>query len=159
LPYRTRDNRLAGVILTFVDVTGRKRAADAAVRHLAAIVEGSADAIFSKDLEGTIRTWNRGAERLYGNTREEAVGQPRAADVAGSPLAVLADREPEVFLLIGQGVKTAAIAARRHLSVKTVETYRDRMRLKLGLADGTQLAHFAMQWVRENPATGGDPTG
>jgi two-component system CheB/CheR fusion protein len=75
LPYRTRDNRIDGVVITFVDITERKQAADAVVRRLAAIVESSADAIYSKDLDGTVRTWNRGAERLYGHTREEAVGQ------------------------------------------------------------------------------------
>jgi two-component system CheB/CheR fusion protein len=75
MPYRTRDNRIDGVVITFVDITERKRAADAVVRRLAAIVESSVDAIFSKDLDGTIRTWNRGAERLYRYTSGEAIGQ------------------------------------------------------------------------------------
>jgi two-component system CheB/CheR fusion protein len=74
MPYRTRDNRMDGVVITFVDVTQRKLAAEE-VDWLAAIVENSADAIFSKDLDTTIRTWNRGAERLYGYTRDEAVGK------------------------------------------------------------------------------------
>jgi two-component system CheB/CheR fusion protein len=74
-PYRTRDNRVEGVVITFVDVTERKRTTDEVVRHLASIVENSPDAIFSKDLDGNIRSWNQGAERLYGYTREEAVGQ------------------------------------------------------------------------------------
>jgi two-component system CheB/CheR fusion protein len=75
MPYRTRDNRIDGVVITFVDITERKKAADEAVRRLAAIVESSADAIYSKDLDGTIRTWNRAAERLFGYTRDEAVGR------------------------------------------------------------------------------------
>jgi DNA-binding NarL/FixJ family response regulator len=67
-----------------------------------------------------------------------------------SPVQALADRELEAFLLIGQGLKTAEIAERMHVSVKTVETYRDRIRQKLDLSDGVKLAHFATQWVTEN---------
>jgi hypothetical protein len=51
---------------------------------------------------------------------------------------------------IGHGLKTAEIADQLHLSVKTVETYRDRIRQKLGMSDGTRLAHFATQWLMEN---------
>lgn len=76
-------------------------------------------------------------------------------DAARTPLDALADRELEVFRLIGQGVKTAEIARRLHLSVKTVETYRDRIRQKLRLPDGTRLAHYATQWVLENDQTPG----
>jgi two-component system CheB/CheR fusion protein len=75
MPYRTRDNRIEGVVITFVDITERKRVADTVVRRLAAIVETSADAMFSKDVDGTIRTWNQGAQRLFGYAEEEVVGQ------------------------------------------------------------------------------------
>ncbi len=75
MPYRTLDNRIDGVVITFVDITERKAAADAVIRRLAAVVENSVDAIFSKDLDGTIRTWNGGGERLYGYSREEGVGR------------------------------------------------------------------------------------
>jgi DNA-binding NarL/FixJ family response regulator len=64
-----------------------------------------------------------------------------------SPIEKLADRELEVFRLIGQGFKTADIAQQLHLSVKTIETYRDRIRQKLDLCDGRQLTKTAIEWV------------
>jgi DNA-binding NarL/FixJ family response regulator len=80
-------------------------------------------------------------QRTVGGAREE---------VTRSTVEALADRELEVFRLIGGGAKTAEIAERLHLSVKTVETYRDRIRRKLDLSDGTRLSHYATQWVLEN---------
>ncbi len=71
-------------------------------------------------------------------------------EVVRSPLDALADRELEVFRLIGQGVKTSEIAERLHLSVKTIETYRNRIRQKLDLSDGTELAYYATKWMLEN---------
>jgi DNA-binding NarL/FixJ family response regulator len=67
-----------------------------------------------------------------------------------SPIDTLSDRELEVFRLIGQGRKTQEVADQLHLSVRTVETYRDRIREKLGLKDGTELTRCAVQWVLEN---------
>jgi DNA-binding NarL/FixJ family response regulator len=83
---------------------------------------------------------------------------PRAADqflgrmVGGRParaqggLEQLSDRELEILRLIGQGLKTSEVAQRLVLSVKTVETYRDRIKAKLGLKTASQLMRFAVQW-------------
>ena len=74
---------------------------------------------------------------------------PAGRDPGRSPVAALSDRELDVFRMIGQGLKTQEIAAQLHLSVKTVETYRDRIREKLDLKDGTELTRRAVQWVLE----------
>ncbi|QEG31319.1 Autoinducer 2 sensor kinase/phosphatase LuxQ [Gemmata obscuriglobus] len=73
-PIRDETGAVAGAVLVFRDITERKKAEIAQAR-LAAIVESSDDAIIGKDLDGTIRSWNRGAERAFGYTAAEAVGR------------------------------------------------------------------------------------
>jgi len=77
------------------------------------------------------------------------VGEERK-QLTRSPLDALANRELEVFRHIGQGAKTAEISEQMHLSIKTIETYRDRIRKKLDLSNGTELAHYATKWILEN---------
>lgn len=68
-------------------------------------------------------------------------------EIAQSPLEVLSDRELEVFELTGRGQGTREIAERLHLSVKTVESYRARIKDKLNLKTAAELMQHAVQWV------------
>jgi len=77
-----------------------------------------------------------------------AVGKGRTATTQ-LPVDVLSDRELEVFHFIGEGLDTQQIAQRMHLSPKTVETYRARMKDKLNLQSGSELLRHAMQWALE----------
>jgi len=74
-------------------------------------------------------------------------GQPEAT---GSPMEVLTDRELEVFQMIGRGMATRRIAEDLRIGIKTVESYRARIKEKLYLNDGTQLVQQAVQWVQSN---------
>jgi two-component system CheB/CheR fusion protein len=74
-PLHDSRGALAGVILTFTDVA-ELRVAETERSRLAAIVTSSDDAIIGKTLSGIITSWNPGAQRLFGYTAEEAVGQP-----------------------------------------------------------------------------------
>src|SRR5699024_6183037 len=81
-PHRPADHDLklmdllARTAAAFVREYTKGRQAEATSVRLAVIVESSDDAIISKDLNGTMLTWNAGARRLFGYTAEEAVGEP-----------------------------------------------------------------------------------
>src|SRR3984885_6064439 len=68
-------------------------------QHLAAIVESSDDAIISKDLNGIIQTWNRGAERVFGYTADEVIGKPVTILMPADRL----DEEPGILARIRRG--------------------------------------------------------
>lgn len=96
-------------------------------------------------LDGKIYLSEASREKLL----RQSVGQ-QGPGCDRSPVESLSDRELDVFRLIGQGLKTTEIASQLHLSPKTVETYRHRIREKLELSDGAALVRFALQWLLEN---------
>ena len=64
-----------------------------------------------------------------------------------NPLELLSDRELEVFELTGKGESTKEIAQRLHVSVKTIDTYRARIKEKMHLKTANELMRRAVQWV------------
>ena len=80
------------------DITERKRAEENRVR-LASIVEFSEDAIISKTLDGTVMSWNRGAERTFGYTADEVIGKPIGFLVPRDRL----DEESQIIERVKQG--------------------------------------------------------
>ena len=69
-------------------------------------------------------------------------------DAQGAPtIDLLTDRELEVFRLIGSGLSTREIAERMNLGIKTIGTYRDRIKQKLCLKNATELTRHAVLWM------------
>ncbi|MCW1914058.1 response regulator transcription factor [Luteolibacter sp. GHJ8] len=66
-------------------------------------------------------------------------------------LEVLSDRELQVFDLVGQGFGTRQIAEQLGLDVKTVETYRSRIKEKLEIRDASELLRKAIAWKHDHP--------
>jgi len=88
------------------------------------------------------------SERMKNHMIHRSVG--RQAVPSKTPIETLSNRELEVFRMIGMGLTTAEIARSLHLSVKTVETHRQRIKRKLQLDDTNKLVREATHWVLEN---------
>jgi two-component system sensor kinase FixL len=95
---------------------------DAAADILAAIVESSDDAIIAKDLHGTILSWNRGAERMYGYA---------AAEIIGKPVSVLIPQDQPDELV---GIMVSLTRGERVEHYETVRVTKDGRRLDVSLS-------------------------
>jgi two-component system CheB/CheR fusion protein len=123
IPYPTplydASGELIGAVNVLVDITDRKRAEESA-RRLAAVVEFSDDAILTKDLDGVITSWNRGAERLLGYKAGEAIGRPIT-------ILIPHDRHDEEGEILGR------IRRGEHVHYETVRQRKDGSLLDISL--------------------------
>ena len=81
--------------------------------------------------------------RLVSSRKEEVVFS----------IDTLSDREMEVFQLIGNGYSTRQIAGKLNLSVKTIDSYREHLKLKLKLKNSGELVRYAVQWTKSETAS------
>jgi DNA-binding NarL/FixJ family response regulator len=86
------------------------------------------------------------SESVSNQILARCVGRPSGPDFVLS-VSLLADRELQVFELTGEGKSTRQIADQLMLDVKTIETYRARIKEKLALKDGPELLQRAIAWV------------
>jgi DNA-binding NarL/FixJ family response regulator len=91
-------------------------------------------------LAGRVVVSERVSQRILGRLGSDTFASP-------GPLGSLTDRELEVFELIGRGLSTASIAERLEVSVKTIETYRANIKVKLDIKDAADLIRFATTWI------------
>jgi len=120
-PYRTLEGAVDGVVITFVDISARRRTEEILREH-SAIVQFSQDALVALRLDGVICSWNTAAERLSGWPAAEAIGQP--FDLLGSP-----DLQRDTSELMRQALAGAAVGP-----VETTGRRRDGSRLDLEVA-------------------------
>ena len=111
---------VVGGINMLMDITERKQAEETRAL-LAEIVASSDDAIISKDLQGVITSWNRGARELFGYTAEEAIGKPVTLLIPPDHI----DEEPGILKRIRRG--------KRIDHYETVRQHKDGHRLNISL--------------------------
>jgi len=106
--------------------------------------------VVSENIVHAIRTVLKG-EIYVSDTISKKLLQKIAGDKtdkAATSIENLSDREFEIFRLIAEGLKASQIAKNLHLSVKTVETYRGRLKEKLNLDSATELLQYAIKWAK-----------
>ncbi len=97
-PVRDSSGKVIAASKIARDITGQKRLSEVQAR-MAAIVESSDDAVLSKDVDGYIQSWNRGAERIFGYTAAEMIGQHISVLAAPDCL----DEIPEILARLRRG--------------------------------------------------------
>lgn len=151
-PYRTVDDRIDGVVITFVDISDHReveealRKSERQLRQQSQLVELSRAPIFVWEFDGSIVAWNRGSQELYGYSSAEAIGKRKdrllRTTVAGSSFEELKAR------LQGEG------SWRGELTHKTKDgrTLIVESRLQLETFDGRQLVLESTRDITERKA-------
>lgn len=83
---------------------------------------------------------------------DRVIGRTSSHRLSG--IESLTDRELEIFRLIGNGLATGRIAAQLRINVKTVGTYRERIKQKLGIKSSSSLIREAIQWISQSGGEG-----
>jgi two-component system CheB/CheR fusion protein len=151
-PYRTVDNKIDGVVITFVDITERRRVehslreSESQLRQQKRLVELARVPIFMWDPHGGILEWNRGCEELYGYTSGEAIGKRKEellkTEVPGSSVEELTDKLREEGVWIGELLHRA-----KDGRVLTVEAL-----IQIETISGRQLALQSMRDISDRKA-------
>jgi DNA-binding NarL/FixJ family response regulator len=103
----------------------------------------------TREVLEAIRSVLAGKVYVSGDFTDSMLKQVVAGRGRHSTVEHLSERELEAFEMMGHGMTTDAIAAKMNVSSKTVETYRARIKQKLGLRNATELVQRAAQWVLE----------
>ena len=148
-PYRTVDNKIDGVVITFVDITGRRhmeqalRESEWQLRQQKRLVELARVPIFIWEPGGAILEWNRGCEELYGYTSEEATGKRKQellkTEVPGSSFEEVTGKVHEEGIWTGE-----LLHHTKDGRVVTVEAV-----MQVGLVGGRQLALQSMRDITD----------
>jgi len=107
-PLFDSEGNVTGTINMLIDITER-RIAEEEKAKLAAIVESSDDAIISKTLDGIVSSWNHAAEKLFGYTEEEMIGQPITKIIPVDRL----DEEPQILSRLRRGERVDHFETKR----------------------------------------------
>lgn len=140
---RRSDQKVPVLVLSVFDETFYAERAFAA-GATGYIMKQEASDVIVKAIRTVITGEIYASERVRNQLLRKAVGKNEEA--GDSRISTLTDRELQVFELIGSGYETRQIAERLHLSVKTVDTYREHIKEKLNLKNATELIQHASQW-------------
>lgn len=118
-----------------------------------ALRAGAQGYLSQQELQGSvieaIRVVLRGQLFVSANLAQRLASQAISGRSVPHGIGALSDREMQIFELIGQGLGTRAIAGSLNLSVHTIESHRENIRMKLNLRSGTELMRQAVLWTFE----------